>query len=906
MTIQSALVQSLYARRTNPNVRLRLAETFSLLMLAIICLSGAPALGQVSISLQANDGAAIPNSQRSFYANITGTTNLGVNWTVSGGCSLSSSTGTPVIVTAPATGGKCVASTTNAQSFTSPVSCTITATAQDTSNGLQSSSTNLPVCAPSVMLSVFPASTVLYKGQYAVLQSDLRGSTNTDVTWTVSTNPGSLGSISGGTTNRQAIFSASGPGTYTVTATSVADKTKVASATVFVTANALPSAARTDHTEAVDCTAVGSGKTYEVGPARAYTDLNMIPWDLVTAGDTVRIHNDDTTGSKPTVYNQRVSIASSGNATQPVRICGVPDASGIKPIIDASGSTTRSDENWASGYLDGSGIITLYDGAHKGDAAYDQNTNVLIEGLHIRNANPSYNYIAQSGGASTPWGAFSACVWVQNGLQVMVRGNEFDNCAQGVFSNATTPEGALVQDLTVEGNYTHGYGVNNVYTSHGMYLQAIGLTVQFNYFGAATTGTLGNVIKSRSVLNFLRWNYISQPTTTTARAFDMVEPQAFNCYIIPQHYAKAYLGGLPSDCGQPYHGGDTLYTADTVAANYEAYHSDYIYGNVMDDSGSGSGYIHYGYDQQTPWAPEYDRRGGTLYSWNNTHLSRIGSGEKIITETTAPDQGHSYEFPAVRSINNIYGGKGVSFSLNYSLHQVMEMNTNWLLQGYGLPWKINTDTYMGAASPAELATCSIYGSCTSDNGHLLWSRNNVLGSASSTLYTGTAAPFDLTTFVPTSTVKSIATTLPAAIVDQPSNMEYFPATSVIMPRADTTYLGALDTGSGAPAITAPAPVVTKPAAALTLNPSSSVTVMVGRTLKIEALVSGNVGMPTGNVTFSLGNIGFAMPLSSAGLSSFMLPPSIPAGTYTIHASYAGDKTYTSGAPMATLTVLVKK
>ncbi len=863
------------------------------LSFSTMILSGASATAQVSISLQADDSTAIPGSQRSYYANISGTNNLGVTWAVSGGCSLSSTTGTPVVVTAPSRGGTCTTSPTNNISFSSPVTCSITATAQDTSYGVQSATTTLPVCAPAVTLTVFPKTTVLYKGQKAVLQSDLRGSTTTGVTWTVSTNPGSAGTIAGGTTNRHAVFSATAAGTYVVTAKSDADTTKTASATITVTNNAVPTAARTDHTEPVDCTAVGSGTTYEVGPARAYTNLNMVPWDLLGAGDTVRIHNDDTTGSNPTVYNQRISIPGGGTATQPLRVCGVPDANGVKPIVDGANATTRSDESWSSGYLEPLALVLLYDGAHKGDGAFDQSMNVVVEGLHLRNEGPNYNYVAQNGGALQPYSSFSGCVWVQNGLSDMVRGNELENCAQAVFANAETPAGAMVEDLTVEGNYITNWGVNGVQLSHGMYLQSIGLTVQFNYFGTAVQGAMGNVVKTRSVLNFLRWNYISQPVTTTARAFDMVEPQSYACYVIPYRYAVEYVPQTGGNCPLPYSGADNAITADQLAANYEAYHSDFVYGNVMDDTGSGSGYIHYGYDQQEAGGSGLDRRGGTLYTWNNTHLSRAAGGQqKPITETAAPDQGHSYEFPTVKSVNNIFGGvANLQFIPNAYFWMQMTFDTNWMMSSWVLPYKAAADTYMGGTTAAEAATCNQYGTCSNDNGHLLWARNGVLGTATASLYSGSVAPFDMTTFVPTTVVEGVGTSLPAAIADQPSNLQYLPASSLVSLRSSLTTLGAID-GPIAQVQTpaTPTPPAGPVAPTMTIDPAL-LKVTFGTPPTFQVTIAGKSGIATGTVTYTLNGKQYGTVLNANGVSSFRAPLVLPVGIYLIQANYSGSSKY---------------
>ena len=49
----------------------------------------------------------------------------------------------------------------------------------------------------------------------------------------------------------------------------------------------------------VDCTVDPDlkGKTYEVGPSRAYKTIQSVPWASLKNGSTVRIHNEDTTGA---------------------------------------------------------------------------------------------------------------------------------------------------------------------------------------------------------------------------------------------------------------------------------------------------------------------------------------------------------------------------------------------------------------------------------------------------------------------------------------------------------------------------------------------------------------------------------------------------------------------------------
>ena len=183
-----------------------------------------------------------------------------------------------------------------------------------------------------------------------------------------------------------------------------------------------------------------------------------------------------------------------------------------------------------------------------------------------------------------------------------------------------------------------------------------------------------------------------------------MEPQAFVCYVIPRDFAFVYHGGgEPSDCYPPNPGpqADTI-TADQIAANYESYYSDYIYGNVMDDSGTEVPFVHYGYDQQTAAGPAFNRRGGTLYYWNNTHLSRRASGEKWIFDPVAPDTGHSYSYPVIESINNVFsGGPNLSFTWTRNFWPEILIDSNWVYPRFSLPSRSSGDTYQGGTPPVR-------------------------------------------------------------------------------------------------------------------------------------------------------------------------------------------------------------
>jgi predicted RNase H-like nuclease len=103
----------------------------------------------------------------------------------------------------------------------------------------------------------------------------------------------------------------------------------------------------------VDCTVDPDlkGKVYEVGPSQPFKTIQSVPWTSLKDGSTVRIHNEDTSGTSPTTYHEYFQLALQAKRTQPIRVCGVPDSHGNLAVIDGDGATGRSDvSNYSAGY----------------------------------------------------------------------------------------------------------------------------------------------------------------------------------------------------------------------------------------------------------------------------------------------------------------------------------------------------------------------------------------------------------------------------------------------------------------------------------------------------------------------------------------------------------------------------
>ncbi len=158
----------------------------------------------VAVSLNPSAVSLGVNGTQTFAATVTGTANTGVIWSATGG----SVTGGAY--TAPATAGTYTVTATSVADASKQATATVTVTAP----------------APAVAVSLNPTSTTLTTGGTQTFTATVTGSGNTGVTW----------SATGGSVTSGVYTAPATAGTYAVTATSVADPSKKATATVTVTA----------------------------------------------------------------------------------------------------------------------------------------------------------------------------------------------------------------------------------------------------------------------------------------------------------------------------------------------------------------------------------------------------------------------------------------------------------------------------------------------------------------------------------------------------------------------------------------------------------------------------------------------------------------------------------------------
>lgn len=686
----------------------------------------------------------VPNAQRNVWVNLcngtnsdgcTAPPNLNVNWVVSsGGCTVSPATGVQfATITAPASAGNC--SITAIPVFSPANAANIT----------------VQVLPTTLRHSIAPFYEVLYQGQYTILQSLLYGDANTTVnSWSVSPNNGGLQLLGSGRAIGAKGVSA---GTYTVTANSALGTT--ASATLIVSASVLPNAQLPSKVFPIDCTAYGSGTTYEVTNNATF---DAVPWNTLGAGDTVRIHYN------ATAYTRQIQIKTSGTATQPIRICGVRDsATGSLPTISGVNATP---ENFTSNIPDWGGIV-LFSNQYGYTASTGVNY-IIIEGLQMTDFN--------SGVAHSPtYDAFFGVPVVMRGAHdVVLRGMDLANSSEGLTMSAQYPESKANRRVVLEGNWFHNNGVVNNYSYHSAYLQGDGCVVQGNYWGTNIAGSLGSTLKDRCANTYIRYNYLEG----TARTIDLCEIQDWSILAVPYQWSLR-------DSADPL-------TLEYVASVHETYQHAYVYGNIVNDDASVSPTtpefpFHYFPDVQpaVDHDPVYDTLlGGQLFFYYNTVRTKQSDAPVLMFDLSRGQSAMPNTWPSAYAVNNIFdleanGGALPLFEYSVSTTDRVNAGVNWATTG----WNANNSGFYYYTAAADYHPYQ-----TAYSGAHTTGTTNTLA--------GTTVPFTLATYVlPASSaalgIADTSSTALSGISDLLPQFNYHPDTQTLTPRLTLTDVGAM-------------------------------------------------------------------------------------------------------------------
>jgi hypothetical protein len=227
----------------------------------------------VSISLSPDMASLQTGGQQQFTATISGTSNTAVTWSASGGMITTSG-----LYTAPTVAG------------------TYTVTAVSAANSTMSSSATVSVSAPqTVSITISPTLVAMPEKWQQQFSAAVSGSTNTGVTWAIAKGTGTI-SQSGLYTAPQAAE------TDVVTATSQADNSKSASATITVAAPH-----KVTLTWAASTT---SGVSYSVYRGT----ISGGPYSLLSSGVASTSYADTTVQSGTTYYYVTSAVDSTGQS----------------------------------------------------------------------------------------------------------------------------------------------------------------------------------------------------------------------------------------------------------------------------------------------------------------------------------------------------------------------------------------------------------------------------------------------------------------------------------------------------------------------------------------------------------------------------------------------------------------
>ncbi len=364
---------------------------------------------------------------------------------------------------------------------------------------------------------------------------------------------------------------------------------------------------------------VAAAVDYEVGDSPGMLNtISEVPWESLGPGDRVLIHWRDTP------YKEKWVLCRRGTVEAPIVVRGVPGPGGALPVIDGRDAVTREALNYWNGSR---GVVKI------GGASIPTDTlpaHIVIENLEIRSARPSYSFTNDSG-HSEDYSGNAASIYVEKAEHLVIRNCVLRDSGNGLFIGAFDGQ---TTDILIEHNWIYDNGVFGSIYQHNTYTAAIGITYQFNRFGALREGCGGNNLKDRSAGLVVRYNWIEDGN----RQLDLVDAEDSSALV-----------------------------------NHPDYSETFVYGNVLIESENegNSQILHYGGDSGTTT----DYRKGTLYFHHNTVVS-TRSGNTTLMRLSTND-----EHADVRN-NILFTTAGGERLAMLGESGAMELRSNWIKEDW--------------------------------------------------------------------------------------------------------------------------------------------------------------------------------------------------------------------------------
>jgi hypothetical protein len=395
---------------------------------------------------------------------------------------------------------------------------------------------------------------------------------------------------------------------------------------------------------ALDCPA-GKGRTYEVGEGRKHASLGAVPWERLSPGDRVLVH------ARKEPYREKILLSARGTKEQPIRVCGVAGPDGAVPVIDGAGATTRRESVYPFPPTQERGVVVVT--LRRGDRWGYKPGHLVIQGLEIRGAvgavgggenrrdgqapRTDANTFVDNEGKTRAYNRNAACLFVERGEHITIRGNVLTDCGYGLFVASDATEEVLSREILVEGNWIHGNGYVGLDRRHNVYSEAVGITYQGNHLGPLRPGALGNQLKDRSAGTIVRYNWIEGG----AHLLDLVEPEE----------------------------------SAPMALKDPRFRDTWVYGNVLvSRPEDGSNVVHYGGDNGNPAI----YRKGTLHFFHNTVVVRANEQNRWNTTLFRVETNDE----TVHAWNNVFWREGTTRLSLMKASGKLKLGPNWISSGY--------------------------------------------------------------------------------------------------------------------------------------------------------------------------------------------------------------------------------
>ncbi len=269
--------------------------------------------------------------------------------------------------------------------------------------------------------------------------------------------------------------------------------------------------------------ALAGATIYDIGPGQKYPTIGSLTWTSLQAGDTVMIHPNTT--DPQGAYHEKIFITTSGTASAPIRVIGVLDSNGNRPIIDGANATTvavpRLNQDLVAyrQYYEILGLVIV------DRSNYIDIENLQIQGAYSDATTPSSYF--DSAGTKKDWG-YATGLYVLCGQNVTLKNNILTNNADGFFVNSNY---CASTQILFSGNYLYKNGGVGEYLYHNSYTESDGITIEYNHYGTLRTGADGTCgAKTRDTNATIRYNFfdsgdIAADHDACARLLDAVEIQ---------------------------------------------------------------------------------------------------------------------------------------------------------------------------------------------------------------------------------------------------------------------------------------------------------------------------------------------------------------------------------------------